>query len=209
MAGPHPLLNGALAALLVELPGIELACKAESLAALPDSVLESGADLVLVACPRPADLEWLSTLGQQHSQVRVLCLALTWTLDRALAILRAGAVGCISASIAADELAVALRQAARGEMTLSQDLARDIIAHLARGQPIVAGSYETLTPREQEVLKLVCHGLSNKEIAQRLFLSVRTVENHLANIYGKLCVRSRTEAAILAVQRGWVDALPG
>ena len=209
VVGPFPLFDAALAALLAGVPGFDLAGSAAEPAALPGSLLESGADLLLVVCPRPADLEWLSTHGQRHSHVGVLCLALSWTLDQALATLRAGAIGCLSASISADELSVALRQAARGEVTISQDLARDIITHLAQDKPIAAGPYERLTSREQEVLGLVCDGLSNKEIAQRLFLSVRTVENHLANVYGKLGVRSRTEAAILAVQRGWVDALPG
>jgi len=150
---------------------------------------------------------------RENSHLRVLCLSPTWTPQEALAALQAGAIGCLSGGITAAELAVALRQAARGEVTLSPDLARDLIARLAqacteRGRsdqpPPAAGPEETLTPREQEVLKLVCHGLSNKEIAQRLLLSVRTVENHLANIYGKLGVRSRTEAAVLALQRGWV-----
>lgn len=136
----------------------------------------------------------------------MLCLAPAWSSDQALAALQAGVVGCLSMHITPDELAVALRQAARGKMTLSSDLARDLIAHLAQGQPLPAVPYESLTPREQEVLALVCHGLSNKEIAQRLYLSVRTVENHLANIYGKLGVRSRTEAAVLAVQRGWMGS---
>ncbi len=207
VVGPYSLFNEALAALLVELPGIEFAGQAEYLTTLPDSWLKNSPDLALVVCPQPADLERLSALGRQHPHLRVLCLALNWTLDQALATLRAGAIGCLSASITAGELGVALRQAARGEVTLSPDLARDLITHLAQDQPSPAGSYERLTPREQEVLRLVCHGLSNKEIAQRLFLSVRTVENHLTNIYGKLGVRSRTEAAVLAVQRGWGDAL--
>ncbi|MEE8389566.1 MAG: response regulator transcription factor [Anaerolineae bacterium] len=206
VVGPYSLFDEALAALLAELPGIELAGIAEGLAALPGSWPENSPDLVLAVCPRPADLERLSALGQQHPQTRVLCLALTWSLDQALATLHAGAIGCLSAGIATNELGMALRQAARGEVTLSPDLARDLITHLAQDQPSPAGSHEKLTPREQEVLELVCHGLGNKEIAQRLFLSVRTVENHLANVYRKLGVRSRTEAAVLAVQQGWVDA---
>ncbi len=63
---------------------------------------------------------------------------------------------------------------------------------------------EPLSSREQEVLTLLAQGLSNKEIAQRLYLSVRTVEGHLVNVYGKLGVHSRTEAALYAVRQGWV-----
>lgn len=206
VVGPHSLLNEALCALLAELPGIELAGQTEDLATLQAAVTETPPHLVLLASPRAADLEHLPALHRQHPQLRVLCLSLTWTTHAALAALQAGAIGCLSAGITANELAVALRQAARGEMTLSPDLARDLIARLAQQQPPPAGPEETLTPREQEVLKLVCHGLSNKEIAQRLLLSVRTVENHLANIYHKLGVRSRTEAAVLALQRGWVGS---
>lgn len=67
---------------------------------------------------------------------------------------------------------------------------------------------EPLTDREMEVLRLVATGASNKEIARHLSISVRTVQVHLGNIYGKLGVRSRTEAALYAIRRGWasVDA---
>ncbi|NIV27991.1 MAG: DNA-binding response regulator [Anaerolineae bacterium] len=199
----HSLLGESLWALLAGLPGIQPVGQAADLAALaaPDGPL----DIVLLACPQPADMERLPTLQRQHPHLRVLCLSFSWTPDQALAALQAGAIGCLSVGITADELAIALRQAARGETTLSPDLARDLIARLAQNQPLMSGPYESLTPREQEVLELVCHGLSNKEVAQRLFLSVRTVENHLANIYGKLGVRSRTEAAVLATQQGWVS----
>jgi len=64
---------------------------------------------------------------------------------------------------------------------------------------------EPLSEREREVLTLLARGLSNKAIAQRLYLSVRTVEGHLANIYGKLAVHSRTEAALYAARQGWVS----
>lgn len=200
----HPLFGEALCALLDGLPGIQVAGQMTDLSTLPDSVSETPPHLVLLAAAQPADLERLPTLHRQHPQMRVLCLSLTWTVHEALAALQAGAIGCLSAGITADELALALRQAVRGEMTLSPDLARDLISHLARDEPRPAVSFDSLTPREQEVLALVCDGLSNKEIAQHLLLSVRTVENHLANIYSKLGVHSRTEAAVLALQREWI-----
>jgi len=206
VVGPYSLFDEALWALLAGLPGIELAGKTTNLATLSALLPEPPPDLVLLTCPQPTDLERLPVLHWENSHLRVLCLSPTWTPQEALAALQAGAIGCLSGGITTAELAVALRQAARGGVTLSPDLARGLIARLAQDQlqPPPTGPYESLTPREQEVLNLVCHGLSNKEIGQRLLLSVRTVENHLANIYGKLGVRSRTEAAVLALQRGWV-----
>ncbi len=209
LVSPHRLLGEALSALMAGLPGIEPIGQAEDLAALTAPSLEEKSDLVLLTCPRAADLERLPTFLREHPRVRVLSLSLAWSLHQALATLQAGAIGCLSADVTTDELAIALRQAARGEMVLSPDLARDLITHLAQEQSSPTGPHGCLTPREREILTLVCHGLSNKEIAQHLYLSVRTVENHLASIYGKLGVRSRTEAAVLAVQRGWVEIPAG
>ena len=200
VVSPYLLLGKALVALLTGLPRVEPVGRVAALATLPTPF----PDLVLLACPRPTDLEQLATLHQEHPQARVLCLSPAWTSDQALVALQAGAVGCLSMHISPDELAVALRQAARGEVTLSPDLARDLITRLAQNEPPPSSPLGNLSPREREILQLVCDGLSNKEIAQRLYLSVRTVENHLANIYRKLGVRSRTEAAVLAMQQGWV-----
>jgi DNA-binding NarL/FixJ family response regulator len=74
---------------------------------------------------------------------------------------------------------------------------------LARGDHRPQQTVETLTDHEKEVLTLLAQGLTNKDIAQSLFLSVRTIETHLRNIYGKLNVSSRTEAVLWAVQHGY------
>ena len=98
-------------------------------------------------------------------------------------------------------LGIAIRQVARGDQYISPSLAVAIIQ--ARQQ--ISESPEPpvldfLTDREQEILKLLAQGLSNKMIAARLYLSVRTVEGHLANIYSRLGVHSRTEAMLMAVK---------
>ena len=85
---------------------------------------------------------------------------------------------------------------------LSSDPAWAYVNHLAGGKPGVAERYESLTAREQEILQLPCQGLNNKAIAQRFFPSVRTVEGHIAYLYRKLDVHSRTEAILVAVQHG-------
>jgi len=206
VAGPHELLNQAIGNLLAGLPGMEWAGQSPDLAAsIPQLPADSPA-LVLLTLPQSADFDPLPTLLQQYPRLRVLCLSLVWTLENVQAALEAGAMGCLTADISASDLGASLRQAARGEVALSSDLQRALILEVARSHSVQAvPSYERLSSREQQVLALVCEGLSNKQIAQHLYLSVRTVENHLANVYSKLRVRSRTEAAVLALQQGWVE----
>ncbi len=205
VGGGHLLLNEAFRALLAGLPGCQVDGQTESLAAVAAAAASRGRppDLVLLVCPQREELGRLAAFRRCYPGSQVLCFALTWTLEQALAVLEAGGAGCLSLDVGADALAVALRQAVRGELTLSPDLARALVGHLAQARRPAPRTHRGLSDREREVLALVCDGLSNKEIGQRLYLSLRTVENHLASIYGKLGVRSRTEAAVVAVQQGW------
>lgn len=100
-------------------------------------------------------------------------------------------------------LGIAIRQVARGEQYLSPLLAAAILEKRQTTAPLtedVKFTIETLTEREREILDLLAQGLSNKMIAAQLYLSVRTVEGHLANIYSRLGVHSRTEAMLIAVK---------
>lgn len=205
VAGKYSLFNQAIGTLLSRLPGIQLAGQAMSLRELQNQSSIIQADLVLLTLPHPIDIESLVDLQRQHPRLIVLLLSLEWTPVQVQTVLKAGAVGCLAGEVTVEELGSAIRQAARGEIALSSDLQRALIISLARGQPSPKAPFESLSPREQEVLTLVCQGLSNKQIAQRLYLSVRTVENHLASVYNKLGVHTRTEAAVLALQQGGIS----
>ncbi len=110
--------------------------------------------------------------------------------------------GLFSKDEAPEALGVAIRQVARGEVYLSTSLALALVQRNTEkiGKPAV--EINTLTEREREVLALLAEGLSNKAIAARLYLSVRTVEGHLASLYTRLSVHSRTEAMRVALQLG-------
>ncbi len=110
-----------------------------------------------------------------------------------------GPAGLFSKDEGPDALAIAIRQVSRGEQYLSPSYVRALVAAPA-ARPLAA--VEGLTDRERAVLALLADGLSNKAIAARLYLSVRTVEGHLAGLYTRLGVHSRTEAALYAVQHG-------
>jgi DNA-binding NarL/FixJ family response regulator len=132
-----------------------------------------------------------------------LCLVDQYDLGQIVALLRAGASGVLSRDATVPELVRGLTAAGREEIVLPPALAAPALAALARGEVRPHQSVETLTDREREVLSLLAQGLTNKDIAQSLFLSVRTIEAHLRSIYSKLNVASRTEAALWAVQRGF------
>lgn len=205
IAGSFLLIKQAIGALLADLPEIETRGLSRNEADFPEDEVLEGVDLLLVVLPQPVNLVTLTEFCKQHPQLGVLLLSLEWSVEQAKSALQAGVVGCVSVDISAEELGMALRQAARGEVALPRELQRALILQLTEEMSGSEPTFWDLSSREQEVLALVCEGLSNKQIAQQLYLSVRTVENHLANLYSKLGVNSRTEAAVLALQQGWIS----
>lgn len=152
-------------------------------------------------------------------QIKALCPAVTVLILSAydddqfiFSLLEAGAAGYLLKSVRGRELVDAVRAVYAGESVLHPSVARKVLNRFMRisGKPQEKEPLEVLSEREMEVLRLVTKGLSNKDIAEELYLSTRTVQGHLGNIFNKLQVSSRTEALVRALKEGWVtlDDMP-
>ncbi len=199
IAEPLNLVRAALRALLEEVDGIAVVGEAGDWAETVRMVARQRPDVLLLEPgmqnPPP---EWvLANATAVHPALKVLVLASPQDVSVAIAFLEAGAAGCILKSDQPEELWRALRTVAAGELAVS----RAVALHLLEGQagPSPRAVDVLLTEREEEVYHLLAAGLSNKEIAQKLYLSVRAVEVHLCNLCSKLGVRSRLEAVTQAV----------
>lgn len=202
------LHGAAWRALLERQPGIAFAGATSDpggLAALragaPVATLQTGpaAPLaVLVDVPAPSSQLVRELLGATPDG-GILVLLERPERDAVADLVRAGALGCLSADVDPPDLVRALVAVGRGELVLPPGLAAPVLAQLASGRPSLQ-PHDALSTRETEVVALLARGRTNKDIADALFLSVRTVEAHLRSVYAKLAVRSRTEAALWAVR---------
>lgn len=158
-----------------------------------------------VQMPGVNGIEATRQIKAAHPEIRVLILTAYDEDPYVFALLRAGADGYILKNADPDDLVAAVKTVAAGGKVLAPDVAAKVIAQVTTGKPAAAaGQVEPLTERELEVLRLAAQGLTNKAIAAELGLSDRTVQGHLANIYGKLAVASRTEAVTRALKLGWL-----
>jgi DNA-binding NarL/FixJ family response regulator len=157
-----------------------------------------------ISMPRLSGLEATRQIVAECPPCRVLVLTAHEEEDYIVQLLQAGALGYLPKTVGLDGLLEAIRTAARGESILPPAVAAVVVRHLA-GKEAPAEQERPLTDRESEVLQLAAQGLTNYDIAQRLYISVRTVEAHLTHVYGKLGVGSRTEAVVRAMRRGWVQ----
>jgi DNA-binding NarL/FixJ family response regulator len=142
-------------------------------------------------------------VAKRFPKTRVIILSMYSSEAHVVEALRSGASGYVLKDASAEELMMAIHEAAAGRRYLSAPFSNDRIdSYLKR--PIAIDPYGTLTAREREVLHLVAEGLTSGDIARRLFISPRTAESHRANLMRKLGLRSRTDLVRFALQRGIV-----
>ncbi len=125
--------------------------------------------------------------------------------EAVLASIMAGARGFLTKNVSHAELVAAIRAVGQGKSLLDPSVTRDVIERLAELSKASAGPEGALSEREKEVLLLIAHGCTNKEIAARLFLSPYTARNHVIRILDKLGLSRRSEAAVQAVRLGLVE----
>jgi two-component system, NarL family, response regulator LiaR len=171
-------------------------------------VEELAPDIVLldVSMPGLSGIEAAAMIKTASPRTRVIIVTVHTDDEFLFEAIKAGAMGYLLKDSTPEELVRAVRVVHQGEALLASAMAAKVVKEFARttGSHDLAPVLTPLTQREGEILTHVANGLANKEIAQRLGISERTVKNHLSNIMEKLQVNSRTQAAIYALRAGLV-----
>lgn len=196
------LMRRALQLLLTDQPGVEVVGDAATGAEAIGLTEELQPDVVLMDMIMPGmdGVETTKELCDRHSKLRVLILSVDDDQEYIIQAMRHGAAGYILKNTPPEELAFAIHAVYRGYTHLGPGLGEKMIAMMPERSPEDhATDLAKLTPREQEITQLIAQGASNKEIAEQLFISPKTVKNHISSILSRLNLRDRTQIAIWAL----------
>jgi DNA-binding NarL/FixJ family response regulator len=165
-------------------------------------------DVIILDADLPDIMGMIARLRADVPMAGVLILAATHDTAHAVALVRAGVRGYLCKRATGQELIAVVYAVGRGQLSLDTAVLTSLVDTLAHRETAIVDisgpPREELSERELEVLRLLCQGRTDKAIAQRLYLSVRTVNSHVSHIYAKLGVGTRTEAMQLALQHGLV-----
>ncbi len=208
LADDHETVREGLKAVLHAQPDMEVVGEAADGQQALDAARKLRPQVVIldISMPRMNGLVATREIRQACPHTRVLALTRHAEQGYLQRLLRAGASGYILKQSRVMELPQAIRAVATGGTFIDPSIATDLIAELQREGP-PADARRELTPRETQVLKLMAWGHSNKEIAAKLELSVKTVETHKTKAMGKLGMRSRIDVVQFAVLEGWLKDL--
>jgi DNA-binding NarL/FixJ family response regulator len=156
--------------------------------------------LMDINLPNRSGIECTARLKELLPSVQVVMITVYDDSEKVFHALRAGASGYILKRAAPERILQAIREVHAGGVPMSSEIARKVLSAFRQPAPAPAEA-ENLSRREHEILELLAQGCSNKEIADKLSISIETVTWHLRHIYGKLHVRSRTQAALFFLNR--------
>jgi DNA-binding NarL/FixJ family response regulator len=208
LADDHAVVRSGLKMVLDSEPDIEVVAEAGDGAEAVQKALSSDVDLAVldVAMPRMTGLQAVAELHRRRPELRVLILSMYDNEQYFFEALKAGASGYVLKSAANRDLVEAIRGAMRGEPFLYPAAVTALVRdYLERGRTGESVPEDPLTPREQEVIKLIAEGHTSDEIAETLVISKKTVERHRANILEKLGMRNRVDLTRYAIRRGLVE----
>jgi DNA-binding NarL/FixJ family response regulator len=208
VADDHGIVRSGLMMLIERQAGMSVVAEAEDGVEAVERAIRERPDVAIldVSMPRMTGLQAAREITQRAPEVRVLMLSMHDSEQYLFEALEAGASGYVLKTAADRDLVDAVRAAMRGEPFLYpgavRALVRDYLERARRGE---ATPKDPLTPREQEVVKLIAEAHTNDEIAEMLVISKKTVERHRANILEKLGMRDRVELTRYAIRRGLVQ----
>lgn len=208
IAEDHTILREGLRALLSSDPGFEVIGEVEDGLEVIRCAQKYMPDLVLLdlSLPRINGLEAIQEIKKRSPDTKILILTVHDTEEYILAALQAGADGYVLKEAAYAELAMAIKNVLIGKTYLSPGISGKVIKGYLDGRKTSkpSSSWDILTHRERELLKLVGEGYKNKEIAEYLHLSVKTVEKHRSNLMKKLDLHSAAALTAYAMEKGLV-----
>jgi DNA-binding NarL/FixJ family response regulator len=206
VADDHPAFRSGLQFMLSQLEGIEFVGEADNGRQAIDVTVDLQPDVVLMdlAMPEVNGIEATRQIISQAPHVGVLVITMSEDDESVFAAMRAGARGYLLKGSDHDDIERAIRAVARGEAIFGPDVARRIVGYFdaPRSKPAADVAFPELSDREREVLALVADGCTNPEIARQLYLSPKTVRNHVSNIFTKLQVADRAHAIARARDAG-------
>jgi DNA-binding NarL/FixJ family response regulator len=205
----HVVVRQGIKALFSDEPDLEIVGEADDGRAALQSVSELEPDVVLMDISMPGlnGIEATRQIRHNYPEVKVVVLSMHSNEEYVFQVLRAGASGYVLKQSDSSEVLTAIRAALAGGSFLSPPISRTVIDDYVRRAEARGGDddLELLTSREREVLQLLAEGLSNREIAEQLNISIKTVETHRSNMMNKLGVSSKTELVKYALRKGWAS----
>ena len=208
LADDHAVVRKGIREFLEESGDIQVVAEAADGDAALSAIRQEKPDVAVldIQMPRRTGIEVTRAVREERLPVGVLVLTAYDDDPYVQAMLQAGANGYVLKNASSEEIVQAVHTVQEGQMALDPAIARKIVNRwMSAGQAPPEPAEPRPSPREEDVLKLVARGLTNKAIAAQLKISERTVQGHIASLFDKLGVNSRTEAVVRAAQLGWVS----
>jgi DNA-binding NarL/FixJ family response regulator len=205
LADDHTLVRSGIRALLERMQGMDVVAEAANGVAAVAAVAEHDPDIALVniSMPELNGIEATRRIVNTHPRTRVIVMSLHTDQEYVRRAFLAGAVGYVAKSANREELELAIRAASRGSVWIDPAISQTVVDALIGGKD--PGTFELLTPRQREVLKLIAEGASTKAIARRLGVSVKTIESHRAQLMKRLDVDGVAGLVRAAIRIGISD----